>query len=46
MTDQVSTPEPDIVRGVTDGGHLALFMGSEALRDHWPEILAGAARHS
>jgi hypothetical protein len=31
---------------VTSGGHLGLFMGSEALRDHWPEILTGVAERS
>ena len=28
---------------MTTGGHLGLFMGTEALRDHWPEI-SGAWR--
>ena len=28
----------------TTGGHLGLFMGREALRDHWPPILAERAR--
>ena len=38
--DAVSTPPEDIVQRVTSGGHLGLFMGREALRDHWPAILA------
>jgi len=40
------TPAKDVVRRVTSGGHLGLFMGTEALRDHWPEILTGVAAHS
>jgi len=31
---------------VTSGGHLGLFMGREALRDHWPAILAGVYERS
>jgi len=31
---------------VTTGGHLGLFMGTEALREHWPPILAGVYEHS
>ena len=31
---------------MTSGGHLGLFMGTEALRDHWPEILTGVAERS
>ncbi len=43
--EHVSTPEQDITRATTSGGHLGLFMGSEALRDYWPSIfLAVAAR--
>jgi poly(3-hydroxyalkanoate) synthetase len=41
-----STP-PDLVRRhVTNGGHLGLFMGHEALREHWPVLLADVLRHS
>jgi poly(3-hydroxybutyrate) depolymerase len=42
----VSTPASQIVQRTTSGGHLGLFMGREALRDHWPPILAGVLEHS
>ena len=31
-----STPAEQVTRHVTTGGHLGLFMGHEALREHWP----------
>jgi poly(3-hydroxybutyrate) depolymerase len=37
----VSTSEARTQRRLTSGGHLGLFMGREALRDHWPELMAG-----
>jgi poly(3-hydroxyalkanoate) synthetase len=40
------TPPEQVWRAVTAGGHLGLFMGHEALRDHWPRLLAGVLRHS
>ena len=42
----VSTPAKDVVKRTTSGGHLGLFMGREALRDHWPPILADVLEHS
>jgi poly(3-hydroxyalkanoate) synthetase len=36
----------EVVARTTSGGHLGLFMGREALRDHWPPILAGVLGHS
>jgi poly(3-hydroxybutyrate) depolymerase len=42
----VSTPAKDVVKRVTSGGHLGLFMGREALRDHWPPILAEVCERS
>ena len=36
----VSTPPQDIVQRLSSGGHLGLFMGHEALRQHWPPVLA------
>ena len=39
LADAVSTPRDQIVERVTSGGHLGLFMGREALRDHWPVII-------
>ncbi|MBV9198093.1 MAG: hypothetical protein JO168_28515, partial [Solirubrobacterales bacterium] len=41
-----STPEHQVFRHVSTGGHLGLFMGHEALREHWPLILAEVLRHS
>src|SRR5579872_1967674 len=41
-----STPLELQRRHVTTGGHLGLFMGHEALREHWPPILAEVLRHS
>ena len=44
--EAVSTPARDVVKRTTSGGHLGLFMGREALRDHWPPILADVLDHS
>ena len=46
MADGVSTPREQVTKRTTTGGHLGLFMGSEALRDHWPPIMAGVLEHS
>ncbi len=46
MADHVGTAERDVVRRTTDGGHLGLFMGGEALREHWPVILTQVADQS
>jgi poly(3-hydroxybutyrate) depolymerase len=35
-----STPTELVNQRVTTGGHLGLFMGHEALREHWPPLLA------
>ncbi len=43
--DHVGTPAADITSATTSGGHLGLFMGSEALRDYWPTIFSGVAAH-
>ena len=41
-----STPPGLVVRDVTPGGHLGLFMGHLALREHWPPLLTEVLRHS
>jgi poly(3-hydroxyalkanoate) synthetase len=41
-----STPPTLVSRHLSTGGHLGLFMGHEALRDHWPLLLAEVLRHS
>jgi poly(3-hydroxyalkanoate) synthetase len=46
MADAVSTPAADVHKRSTSGGHLGLFMGREALRDHWPPIMAKVLDHS
>jgi poly(3-hydroxyalkanoate) synthetase len=40
------TPADQVQRRLTSGGHLGLFMGHEALRDHWPALLERVALHS
>ena len=44
--DAMRTPKRDVSMRTTSGGHLGLFMGREALRDHWPPILAEVLEHS
>ena len=46
LADAVATPAARITRRTTSGGHLGLFMGTEALRDHWPVVMASVLEHS
>jgi poly(3-hydroxybutyrate) depolymerase len=46
LADAASTPDGDVTRRITSGGHLGLFMGREALSEHWPLLLAQVARRS
>jgi poly(3-hydroxybutyrate) depolymerase len=46
LADAASTPPEAVVRRATPGGHLGLFMGHEALRDHWPVLLEAVRRES
>ena len=46
LAGAVSTPRADITERVTSGGHLGLFMGREALHDHWPPIVTGIFERS
>src|SRR3954467_11123715 len=46
LADHVATPPEDMLARTTDGGHLGLFMGTEALRDHWPVVMAAALERS
>ena len=41
-----STPAEQVRRRITSGGHLGLFMGHEALAEHWPPLLAEVASRS
>jgi poly(3-hydroxyalkanoate) synthetase len=46
LADHVSTPADHVLRRITKGGHLGLFMGHEALREHWPPLLERVLAHS
>jgi poly(3-hydroxyalkanoate) synthetase len=46
LADYARTPPEQILRDTTPGGHLGLFMGREALRDHWPPLLAAVRTNS
>jgi poly(3-hydroxyalkanoate) synthetase len=46
LANHVSTPPKDMLARTTRGGHLGLFMGNEALREHWPVVMAATLEHS
>jgi poly(3-hydroxyalkanoate) synthetase len=46
LADHASTPATDVTTRTTSGGHLGLFMGREALREHWPPIMASVLERS
>jgi poly(3-hydroxybutyrate) depolymerase len=46
LADYASTDEPDVLRDRSAGGHLGLFMGHDALRHHWPKLLAAVLERS
>jgi poly(3-hydroxybutyrate) depolymerase len=46
LADAVATEPGEVILRRTGGGHLGLFMGREALREHWPPILAGVLERS
>ncbi len=46
LATHASTREEQVTRHVSTGGHLGLFMGHEALREHWPRMLAKVFGHS
>jgi poly(3-hydroxybutyrate) depolymerase len=46
LADHASTAEPDVLRDRTEGGHLGLFMGHDALHHHWPKLLAAVLERS
>ncbi len=46
LADHASTPPEDVARRVSSGGHLGLFMGGEALREHWPPLMANVYARS
>jgi poly(3-hydroxyalkanoate) synthetase len=46
VAEYASTPPENVVRHVSTGGHLGLFMGHEALSEHWPPLLARVREYS
>jgi poly(3-hydroxyalkanoate) synthetase len=46
IVDLASTPASFVYRDLTAGGHLGLFMGHQALREHWPRLLGRVLEHS
>ena len=44
LAEHVATPREAIRCELVDVGHLGLFMGRSALREHWAPLLAGLAR--
>ncbi len=46
LAEHAGTPPEHVVRRSTTGGHLGLFMGHEALTEHWPPLLAGVHAYS
>jgi poly(3-hydroxybutyrate) depolymerase len=46
LADYASTRPEDTERRVASGGHLGLFMGHQALREHWPPLLAAVRARS
>jgi poly(3-hydroxyalkanoate) synthetase len=46
IADAVATPAADVGHRLIPGGHLGLFMGRQALREHWPVVLQGVRSRS
>jgi poly(3-hydroxybutyrate) depolymerase len=46
LATHASTPDAQVSRHTSTGGHLGLFMGHEALREHWPRMLTKVFGHS
>jgi poly(3-hydroxyalkanoate) synthetase len=46
IAEHASTPAELVRRQIAPGGHLGLFMGHDALREHWPALLAGVLEQS
>src|SRR4051794_17308254 len=46
FANHVSTPPADMRARTTTGGPLGLFMGTEALRDHWPVVMTAVLERS
>jgi poly(3-hydroxyalkanoate) synthetase len=46
LADHIGTPPGQVVKALTSGGHLGLFMGHDALRNAWPPLLESVAEQS
>jgi poly(3-hydroxybutyrate) depolymerase len=46
LADYASTPAESVLRRMSTGGHLGLFMSHEALSEQWPPLLAEVLAHS
>jgi poly(3-hydroxyalkanoate) synthetase len=46
LADAASTPPGEVRYELASGGHLGLFMGREALAEHWPPLLSAVAARS
>jgi poly(3-hydroxyalkanoate) synthetase len=46
LATHASTPADQVTQHVSSGGHLGLFMGHEALREHWPRMLTKVFEYS
>jgi poly(3-hydroxyalkanoate) synthetase len=46
LADFAGTPPGEVFHDITQGGHLGLFMGHEALHNHWPRLLGKVLQHS
>ena len=44
--DHVGTPAGEVTRRTAPGGHLGLFMGTQALRHEWPPLMEAVFEHS
>jgi poly(3-hydroxybutyrate) depolymerase len=46
LADHAATDEADVMRDTAPSGHLGLFMGHDALANHWPRLLAAVLERS
>ena len=46
LADFAATPEEEVLKLTTSGGHLGIFMGHEALRTCWRPVFADIAARS
>jgi poly(3-hydroxyalkanoate) synthetase len=46
LAEYAGTEEADVLRDISAGGHLGLFMGRESLNAHWPRLLSAVRERS